>query len=66
MQELRRLFTAEQVAEILQLERGQIEWLISTGQLQAISICNTVRFDSKDLAQLIETYRSVTARRREK
>lgn len=58
----RRLFQAGDVSDRLQLTPDQIDHLVNTGQLRTIQICGQVRFDSRDLNQLIDTYKTTQAR----
>jgi excisionase family DNA binding protein len=59
----RRLLTLEEAAELLQVELSDLEHLIRTGQLFALKLCGTRKIDSKDLFQLVDTYKSVQKRR---
>lgn len=59
----RRLLQREQVAALLQIPEDDLEWLISTRQLLEIRIRGHMRFDSKDVYQLIETYKITSERR---
>ncbi|SEG46829.1 Helix-turn-helix domain-containing protein [Bryocella elongata] len=58
----RRLYSAAQVQELLNISRHDVDRLINTGQLVGIRLCGEVRFDSKDLEVLIETYKRVAER----
>ena len=62
-QQERRLLRRADVIALLQLEEEKISWLIKTEQLRAIRICDEERFDSRDVFQLIEAYKSVQARK---
>jgi hypothetical protein len=62
-QQERRLLRRADVIALLQLEEEKISWLISTEQLRSIRICDEERFDSRDVFQLIEAYKSVQARK---
>jgi hypothetical protein len=59
----RRLLAREQVSDQLQLSPEHVDWLVSTGQLTKLVIAGEVRFDSKQVEQLIDTYAAVAARR---
>jgi hypothetical protein len=59
----RRLLQREQVAALLQLCDEDIEWLVRTRQLVEIRVRSQQRFDSKDVFQLIDSYKSTSARR---
>jgi hypothetical protein len=59
----RRLYMAGELPSLLQLNEGQVDHLIKTGQLLPIRICGEVRFDSRELDRLIETYRQIALRK---
>ncbi len=59
----RRLLTRYEVAALLQLGEDQVDWLVNTEQIRPIRICNEERFDSRDLHQLIEAYKTTQARK---
>jgi hypothetical protein len=61
----RRLYQIGQLPDLLQLAPDKIDWLVKTGQLRTIRICGEVRFDSKEVAQLIETYNQISRRKQE-
>jgi hypothetical protein len=63
VQEGRRLLTRDEVLTLLHLSDEQIQLLISTRQIVPIRIAGEERFDSRDLDQLIETYKSTGSRR---
>jgi hypothetical protein len=52
-------------ADMSSLQPGAAHWLVSTGQLRTIRICGEVRFDSKEVGQLIETYNQIAKRKEE-
>ena len=58
----RRLLQREQVAALLQLDGEDLQWLIDTRQLLELRIRGHVRFDSKDINQLIDSYRIIQGR----
>ncbi|QNI30855.1 hypothetical protein H7849_17260 [Alloacidobacterium dinghuense] len=59
----RRLLVRGEVEALLQLPPNDVQQLIDTRQLLAIKIAGQERFDSKDLYQLVETYKITAARR---
>ncbi len=59
----RRLLTRTEVAAVLQLANDQIQWLVSTEQIRPIRICNEERFDSRDVFQLVEAYKTTQGRK---
>jgi hypothetical protein len=59
----RRLLIRDQVLAFLQLSEEQVQLLINTRQLTALRIAGEERFDSRDLDQLIETYKATASRR---
>lgn len=59
----RRLLIRGEVTSLLQLSEDQVQLLINTRQIVAIRIAGEERFDSRDLDQLIETYKSTASRR---
>lgn len=59
----RRLLQASDISALLQLEPEQIDHLVATGQIQSILICGQVRFDSREINRLIETYLAVSKRK---
>jgi hypothetical protein len=61
----RRLYQIEQLPDLLQLAPDKIDWLVKTGQLRTIRICGELRFDSKEVGQLIETYHQIAKRKEE-
>jgi hypothetical protein len=60
----RRLYQQIDLPGALQLSQEQIGWLISTGQLNPIRIAGEVRFDSRELDALIDTYLQITKRKK--
>jgi hypothetical protein len=58
----RHLLTRSELIGLLRLSQSQVDWLIKTAQLRPILICNEERFDSKDVTQLIETYKIIQRR----
>lgn len=65
VQKNRRLLRKEEVVALLQLPEADLQWLISTGQLLELRICGHRRFDSKDVLELVETYKQIQRRRKE-
>jgi hypothetical protein len=59
----RQLLQRDQVAALLQIPTEDLEWLISTRQLLEIRIRGHERFDSKDVFELIDTYKTTSSRR---
>ena len=59
----RRLYDQAEVCDVLQLETEQIDWLVKTRQLSALRICGQIRFDSRDVNELIETYKQTSTRK---
>jgi hypothetical protein len=55
----RRLLKLEGVATLLQLSPDQVQWLVDTSQLRPIRICGEIRFDTRDVFQLIDAYRLI-------
>jgi hypothetical protein len=62
-QPARRLYQKTDLCNLLQLPEPKIDWLIRTGQLQPLIICGETRFDSADIAELINTYLAVAKRK---
>lgn len=60
----RRLYTPAEIPTVLQLNQEQIDWLVKTGQLNPIRIASEVRFDSRELDALIETYKQISKRKK--
>lgn len=65
VQKNRRLLRRDEVITLLQLPETDIEWLVSTGQLLELRIRGHRRFDSKDVLELVETYKQIQKRRKE-
>jgi hypothetical protein len=63
VQDERRLLTRDEVLLLLQLSVEQLQLLIRTRQLVPIRIAGEERFDSRDLEQLIESYKTTALRR---
>jgi len=61
--QMRELLTRDEVAARLRLGVEQVEQLVATKQLIAITICGVRRFDSADVANLIATYKAVAERK---
>ena len=59
----RRLLQHAEVSALLQLTQAQIDWLVSTRQLQPLKICGESRYDSRQIDDLIETYLTTASRR---
>lgn len=59
----RQLLTQEQVGSVLQLDAAKVEWLVNTDQIRPIRIAGEVRFDSRELDALIETYKQIATRK---
>lgn len=60
---VRRLLIRGEVLSLLRLSEDQVQLLINTRQIVSIRIAGEERFDSRDLDQLIESYKSTAARR---
>jgi hypothetical protein len=58
----RKLLHREQVVSLLQLEDEDLQWLIDTRQLLELRIRGHVRFDSRDIYQLIDSYKTIQER----
>jgi hypothetical protein len=58
----RKLLHMEQVVSLLQLEDEDLQWLIDTRQLLELRIRGHVRFDSRDIYQLIDSYKTIQER----
>jgi hypothetical protein len=59
----RRLYAGADLPELLQLTQEQIDWLVGTRQLQPLRICGQVRYDSRQIDDLINTYLTTASRR---
>ena len=60
----RRLYQSVELPDVLQLTTEQTDWLIRTGQLNPIRIAGEVRFDSRELDALIDTYAHIARRKK--
>ena len=61
--QLRRLVTREDVKYLLQLREEKLQMLVDTRQITAIRIAGEERFDTQEVFQLIEIYKSTASRR---
>jgi hypothetical protein len=59
----RRLLQKADLVALLQLPEPKVQWLINTRQIRTLLLCGEVRFDSKDLDKLIETYQRISERK---
>jgi hypothetical protein len=59
----RRLLQRSDLPALLQLTLEQIDWLVSTRQITPLRICGQLRFDSRDVNELIETYKQTSTRK---
>lgn len=59
----RRLLQRSDLIELLQLPDPKVQWLIDTHQIRALRLCGEERFDSRELDQLIETYKQIANRK---
>jgi hypothetical protein len=60
----RRLLRRADLVALLQLPEPKIQWLINTNQIHALFLCEgEERFDSRDVDQLIETYKQIAIRK---
>lgn len=62
-QQERRLYSTEELPAVLQLNQDQVDHLIQTGQLRRIRICGEERIDSREVDQLIATYKQIAERK---
>lgn len=60
----RRLFQPAELPTVLQLSKEQIDWLATTGQLNPIRIAGEIRYDSREVDALINTYIQIAKRKR--
>ena len=60
----RRLYQPMELPGVLQLNQEQIDWLVNTGQLNPIRIAGEVRFDSRELDALVDTYIQIARRKK--
>jgi hypothetical protein len=63
VQEGRRLLTRGEVLTLLYLSDEQLQLLMRTRQIVPIRIAGEERFDSRDVDQLIASYKSTALRR---
>ena len=61
----KRLLTFPELITFLNLPDDSVEWLVDTRQLSPLTIHGHVRFDSRDVTKLIETYKLTQQRRTE-
>jgi len=59
----RRLLQRDQVAALLQIPDEDLQWLIETRQLLEIRIRGHIRYDSRSVSQLIDSYATIQERR---
>jgi hypothetical protein len=59
----RRLLIRQEALGLLQLSDEQLQLLVNTRQVTVIRIAGEERFDSRDLEQLIESYKTTASRR---
>lgn len=59
----RLLYRPDELPNLLNLSPDQIASLEATGQITPILICGEKRFDSREIAALIQTYLCVAQRR---
>ena len=59
----RRLLQRSDLIELLQLPDPKVQWLIDTHQIRPLRLCGEERFDSRELDQLIETYKQIANRK---
>ena len=53
----RCLMDFNQVVAALNLGPDDVRWLVATRQLKEIKLCGKVRYDSRDVSSLVETYK---------
>ena len=51
------LMDFDQVVAVLRLDPDDVRWLVATRQLKEIKLCGKVRYDSRDVSRLVETYK---------
>jgi hypothetical protein len=61
----RRLLQRDQAVAILSVNESDLQWLIDTRQLAEIRLRGHQLFDSRDIDQLIDTYKNLISRRKE-
>lgn len=59
----RRLLRRGEIVSLLQLPEDKFQELVDTRQILPIRIAGEERFDSKDLHQLLDTYKRTAERR---
>ena len=59
----RRLYQSAELPGVLQLTQEQTDWLIRTGRLNPIRVAGEVRFDSRELDNLINSYIQIAKRK---
>jgi hypothetical protein len=59
----RRLLQRSDLIDLLQLPAPKVQWLIDTNQIRSLLLCGEERFDSRELDQLIETYKQIATRK---
>jgi hypothetical protein len=59
----RRLYQPIDLPALLQLNQQEIDWLIKTAQLNPMRIAGEIRFDSRQVDALIDTYLQVAKRK---
>jgi hypothetical protein len=60
----RRLLLRADVMAVLQLPEPKVQWLLDTHQLHALFLCEgEERIDSREVDQLIETYKQIAVRK---
>jgi hypothetical protein len=60
----RRLYQQTELPAVLQLSGEQIVWLVNTGQLNPIRIAGELRFDSREIDAVINTYIQIAKRKK--
>jgi hypothetical protein len=63
LQSERRLYEPAELPFVLKLSQEQIDWLINTDQLHPIRIAGEIRFESRELDRLINTYLQIATRK---
>lgn len=59
----RRLLQHAELSALLPLTQEQIDWLVSTRQLQPLKICGETLYDSRQIDHLIDSYLTTASRR---
>ena len=62
-QQPRRLLQRTDLIALLQLPEPKVQWLVDTHQIQPLLLCGEERFDSRELDELIETYKQIAQRK---